>query len=135
MENKVENTKKEIKAETEKKLFLERAKFKGSDGKEYWSYFLKGKVRGRDVRVDFAPKDKGGYEPLDIVFDVNDKPELIMSNETMTDNNGKETKYVAYRVTAIGDGVEYTCGVKPSRDSDKSLLGMLLNQMKVNASK
>ena len=134
--NEIKATKKETKVEAlENKLFLERAKFKGSDGKEYWSYYLKGQVRNREVRVDFAPKDKGGYEPLDIVFEVTDKPELVMTDEVMTDNNGHEAKYKAYRVTATENGVEYACSVKPSRDSDKSLLTMLLNQIKAKASK
>lgn len=108
-------------------LVLERESFKGNDGKDYFSYFLKGKVRNRDVKVDFAPKDKGGYEPLDIIFDVNPKAELVMSEETMVDTNGKETKYMTYKARTIDeDGLVYECGIKPSRDSDKALLGMLL---------
>lgn len=108
-------------------LVLERESFKGNDGKDYFSYFLKGKVRNRDVKVDFAPKDKGGYEPLDIIFDVNPKAELVMSEETMVDSNGKETKYMSYKARTIDeDGLVYECGIKPSRDSDKALLGMLL---------
>lgn len=113
-------------------LFVERESFKGNDGKDYWAYIVKGQVRGRDIKVDFAPKDKGGYEPLDIVFDVSAKAELLMTNETMTDANGKTTKYTSYKVRTIDEyGIEYVCGVKPSRDSDKALLGMLLNQLKV----
>ena len=108
-------------------LVLERESFKGNDGKDYFSYFLKGKVRNRDVKVDFAPKDKGGYEPLDIIFDVNSKAELVISEETMVDINGKETKYMTYKARTIDeDGLVYECGIKPSRDSDKALLGMLL---------
>lgn len=117
-------------------LLVEREQFRGTDGKDYWSYNLKGKVRNRDVKVDFAPKDKGGYEPLDIIFDVAPKAELLMTDESMTDNNGNVTKYTAYRVRTIDEnGIEYSCGVKPSRDSDKALLGMLLNQLKANNAK
>lgn len=118
----------ELKGNVENKgLVLERESFKGNDGREYYSYFLKGKVRTRDVKVDFAPKDKGGYEPLDIIFDVSPKAELVMTEETMTDSNGKETKYMSYKARTIDeDGLVYECGIKPSRDSDKALLGMLL---------
>ena len=121
----------EVKGNSENKgLVLERESFKGNDGKEYFSYFLKGKVRQRDVKVDFAPKDKGGYEPLDIIFDVSPKAELVMTEETMTDSNGKETKYMSYKARTIDeDGLVYECGIKPSRDSDKALLGMLLALM------
>ena len=38
-------------------------------------------IRGQEKKIDFAPKDQGGYEPLDILFDMTDKAELIMSDE------------------------------------------------------
>lgn len=117
------------------KLFVERESFIGNDGKQYWAYVLKGQVRGRDVKVDFAPKDKGGYEPLDIVFSIDTKAELIMTTETMTDANGKQTKYVSYKVRNADELGELECGVKPSRDSDKALLTMVINQLKATANK
>ncbi len=72
-------------------LTLEREQYNGNDGKQYWSYFVRGKARGRDIKVDFVPKDTGGYELLDIVFDVKPTATLIMTDETMTDANGKKT--------------------------------------------
>lgn len=137
MENEKKVTEKvmENKKVEENKLFVVRESFKGNDGKEYWAYLVKGIVRGRDVKVDFAPKDKGGYEPLDIVFDVAPKAELIMTEEEMTNDAGKTTKYTSYKVQTVDeDGVPYSCGVKPIRDSDKALLTMLINSMnkKVN---
>ena len=119
-------------AENEKVgLFVEREQFKGNDGKDYWSYILKGKVRGRDVKVDFAPKDKGGYEPLDILFDVQDKAQLMIGDEEMVDSiTGAKTKYKTYTLQTIDeDGIPYVCSVKPSRDSDQALLQMLINTM------
>lgn len=137
MENvKVKETTKKETAIAEKKLYVERENFKGNDGKEYWAYIVKGQVRGRDVKVDFAPKDKGGYEPLDIVFDVSPKAELVMADEEMTDANGKTTKFTSYKVLTIDeDGIPYECSVKPSRDSDKALLKMLINTMGVGGAK
>lgn len=117
------------------KLFVERESFTGTDGKQYWAYVLKGQVRGRDVKVDFAPKDKGGYEPLDIVFSISPTAELIMCNETMTDANGKTTKYTSYKVRNKDELGELECGVKPTRDSDKALLTMVINQLKATANK
>lgn len=139
MENKEVKEVKEIKGtekvevkQEEKNLVVERESFIASNGEQYWAYLVKGKVRGRDVKVDFSPKDKGGYEPLDIVFDVSPTAELIMTDEEMTDNNGKTTKYTSYKVRTIDEfGLEYECGIKPSRDSDKSLLKMLLNNLKL----
>ncbi len=137
MENvKVKETTKKETAIAEKKLYVERENFKGNDGKEYWAYIVKGQVRGRDVKVDFAPKDKGGYEPLDIVFDVSPKAELVMTDEEMTDANGKTTKFTSYKVLTIDeDGIPYECSVKPSRDSDKALLKMLINTLGVGGVK
>lgn len=127
-EKKAKMTKEEIK---EQKLYVEREQFKGNDGNDYWSYILKGVVRGRNVKVDFAPKDKGGYEPLDILFDVAEKAELLIGDEEMTDSvTGAKTKYKTYTLRTVDeDGIEYLCSVKPSRDSDKALLTMLINTM------
>ena len=125
-----ENVKVNVKENKEKALYVERESFTGGNGEKYWSYVVKGKIRGRDIKVDFIPKDKGGYEPLDIVFDVNDKAQLFMTDETMTDNNGNVTKYVSYLVRTVDeDGIPYECSVKPARDSDKALLKMLLNTL------
>lgn len=117
------------------KLFVTREPFTGSDGNKYWAYVLKGEVRGRDVKVDFAPKDKGGYEPLDIVFSIAPTAELIMTTETMTDASGSKTKYVTYKVRNEDDLGALECGVKPSRDSDKALLQMIISQLKAKANK
>lgn len=111
-------------------LVLEREQFKGDDGQKYWSYMVRGKARGRDIKVDFQPKDKGGYEPLDLVFDGAKKADLVMREEVMTDDNGRKTKYMVYTArTTDEDGEIWECGVKPARDSDKSLLAMLLKSL------
>lgn len=118
--------------ETIKKLFLERESFIANNGETYWAYLLKGEIRNKVVKVDFAPKDKGGYEPLDFVFFESNEAELIIGEESMSDNNGKVTKYNTYTARTIDkDGFVYECGVKPARDSDKALLKMILNQMGV----
>ena len=42
------------------------------NGKEYYGYYIKGVVRGREVKIGIAPPnkdtDKGGYTVLDLVF-------------------------------------------------------------------
>ena len=111
-----------------KNLTLIRESFDGKDGKKYWAYMVRGNVRGREVKVDFVPKDIGGYEPLDIVFDVQDKAELIIGQEQITDSFGNKSIYATYKARNVDElGIEYECDVKPQRNSDKSLLLMLLN--------
>ena len=117
-----------------KELTVEREEYTGKDEKKYWAYMVKGKVRGREVKIDFKPKDAGGYEVLDIVFDVVPTASLIMMDEEMTDNNGNKIKYTAYKVQNIDEyGIVYECGVKPRQDSDKSLLAMLINILNAEA--
>ena len=117
-----------------KNLTLIRESFDGKDGKKYWAYMVKGNVRGREVKVDFVPKDIGGYEPLDIVFDVQDKAELIIGQEQITDSYGNKNTYTTYKAQNVDEfGIVYDCGIKPQRDSDKSLLTMLLNVLNVQA--
>ena len=40
---------------------LTREQFDGKNKEKYWSYAIHGKVRGRDVKVDFVAYDQGGY--------------------------------------------------------------------------
>lgn len=103
---------------------------KTQDGRDYFAYLVRGKVRGRDVKIDFSPKDVGGYEPLDILFDISPKAELLMEErESESDKSNRVTKYMAYWLRVIDeDGAVWECGVKPQRDSDKTLLGYLLNE-------
>lgn len=97
------------------------------DNRPYFAYQVRGMIRGQEKKIDFVPKDKGGYEPLDIIFDINPKAELIISDEVMTDNDGNKTAYKAYKVSVTDeDGEAWECGVKPQRDSDKALLNFLL---------
>lgn len=117
----------EIVKGTEKKLVVVRESFVGNDDKEYYSYSVPGKVRNRDVKVDLVPKDKGGYEVLDLIFDISETAELIVRNEEMVDVNGVVTNYDAYDVVSVDEnGIPFICGVKPSHASDKSILNILL---------
>lgn len=115
-------------------LKIEREQYTGKDNKQYWAYLVRGKVRGRDVKVDFKPKDAGGYEPLDIVFDVAETATLIISEEETTDRFGNKVKFTTYTVRNVDeDGIAYECSVKPRQDSDRSLLAMLISTMKATA--
>ena len=100
-----------------------------NDGRLYFKYKLCGTLRGRRIAVDFSPKDKGGYRVLDIVYDTKNEADLIIGEGTMTDDKtGKRTKYLTYVARNVDeDGTVWECGVKPSRDSDKSLLLMMIN--------
>ena len=108
------------------KIMVERETFE-SNGKEYFSYFIKGNVRGRNTKAGVVPPDKGGYTVLDIVFDGEMEAELVVNPFEMKDEHGKTIKGNSYLVRSYdADGTVYECPVKPARTSDKTMLKMLL---------
>lgn len=122
----------EVTAKPEKRLIVEREKFTAKDGREMWGYAVHGKgVNGRETKVDFNAYDQGGYEVLDMVFDIKPTAELLMHEETMTDGEtGEIRSYTVYEVANIDeDGDELKCRIKPARDSDKSILSYLLKKL------
>lgn len=117
----------------DKQIYVEREAFE-SKGKTYFGYFIRGIIRGREVKIGIAPPnketDKGGYAVLDLVFGDADKAELILNPyEIKDDKTGKVIAGNSYLVRTVdADGEVYECPVKPSRSSDKTLLNMLLKQ-------
>ena len=96
------------------------------------NYYIKGIVRGREVKIDVAPPNKdtdmGGYTVLDIVFGDADRADLIVEPFEIADEKTKQViKGNRYIVRTVDeDGKVYECTVKPARTSDRSLLQMLL---------
>jgi len=116
-----------------KKIMVERETFPGKEGKTYFSYFIKGSIRGKDVKVLLVAPDKGGYAVLDIVFGDAMQAELVLTPYEITDENtGRVTKGNTYSARTVDEntGQVYECKVKTYRDSDKNLMKMLLDQVK-----
>lgn len=109
------------------KIFVERDTYE-SKGKTFYSYFIKGQIRGKEVRIAIVPPDLGGYAVLDIVFGEAMAAELIAKPfEIKDDKTGSVISGNTYMVrTEDENGMVYECNVKPFRSSDKSLLNMLL---------
>ena len=109
-----------------KTIFVEREVYE-KDNKEYFSYFIKGVVRGKEVRVLITPPDKGGYTVLDIVFGNEMAAELTLTPYEIKDDSGKVLKGNTYGVRSVDeDGQIYECKIKPVRTSDKDMLSMIL---------
>lgn len=127
MENKkVETKKEEVKQVEDKKIFVEREVYTKND-KQYFSHFIKGIVRGKEIRVLIVPPDNGGYAVLEIVYADQMAAELVLTPYEIKDDNGRVIKGNTYAVRSVDeDGVVYECKVKPFRESDKALLNMLL---------
>ena len=110
-----------------KQIFVERETFE-KDGRTFFSYFIKGNIRGKDVKVAVVPPDRGGYTVLDIVFGDQMAAQLVAKPfEIKDDATGKIIAGNTYSVQTVDENGEiYECTVKPYRSSDKSMLNMLL---------
>ena len=111
---------------SDKKLIVEREKFEFK-GKEYMGYFVKGIVKGREVRATLKPQDINGYTVLDIIFDGANEVELIAKPYSITDESGNVISGNTFIVRSVDENGEvYECPVKHSRGSDKAILNMLV---------
>ena len=110
------------------KIKVERDTYE-KNGKTYFSYFIRGNVRGKDVRAAVIPPDRGGYTVLDIVFGDAMEAELVVTPFEMKDEaSGRIISGNTYAVRSVDENGEvYECKIKPSRASDKALIGMLMN--------
>ena len=108
-------------------ILVERETFE-KNGKTYYTYFIKGSVRGKDIRVSVVPPDKGGYTVLDIVFGNAMACELsVKPFEIKDDVTGKVISGNTFAVISYDENGEiYECAIKPFRASDKALLNMLI---------
>ncbi len=106
---------------------VERETFE-KDGKTFFSYFIKGNIRGKDVRILVTPPDKGGFAVLDIVFGNEMQADLVTTPYEIKDEaTGNVIKGNTYSVRSVDENGEiYECNIKPFRSSDKSLLNMLM---------
>ena len=112
----------------ENKIIVEKGTFEYND-KEYSSYFIAGKIKGKDVKVALMPPDKGGWAVLDILFSDTNQGELVVKPYELKDEKtGKVTATGnTYAVRTVDENGEiYECPIKPARTSDKSFLNMLL---------
>lgn len=118
----------------ELKVVRELLDAKTKSGEDMYGYVLREKItvngREREIRVDFAAKDIGGYDMLDIIFMTGDDAFLSVREEFMTDEKtGETTPYMVYEIwNEDEDGVAYVYKVKPMRESDKAKLNVILQK-------
>ena len=110
-------------------ILVERETFE-MEGKVYYSYFIKGTIRGRDVRAAVVPPDKGGYAVLDIVFGNAMAAELSVRPFEIKGDDGKTISGNTFAVVSYDENGEiYECAIKPQRASDKAILNMLIKAL------
>ena len=108
-------------------IFVERETFE-KNGKTYFSYFIQGVIRGKQVKAAVIPPDKGGYTVLDIVFGNAMTAELAVKPfEIKDDATGRVISGNTFAVISYDENGEiYECAIKPYRASDKAILNMLV---------
>ena len=112
--------------ENKMNIMVERETYE-KKGKEYFSYYIKGTLRGQTVKAGVKPPDVGGYTLLDIIFNGAMSAELVITPFEMKTDNGDVISGNTYKVVSYDeDGTVYECPVKPSRVTDKALFKVLL---------
>ena len=108
-------------------ILVERDTYE-KNGKTFFTYFVKGTLRGKEVKASVMPMDIGGYAVLDIVFNGANQASLVVKPfELKDEKTGATVKGNSFAVCSTDeDGTVYECPIKPFRPSDKSLLNMLL---------
>ena len=103
------------------------------NNKNYFAYFVRGNIRGVDVKISIMPpeKDYNGYVVLDIIFGDSNATELLVKPfEIKNEASGEVITGNTYGVKSVDeDGEIYEFNVKPAKRSDKALLNMLLKQV------
>ena len=118
-------------------LTLERESFKARDKRKYWGYYVSGKVYPgtrfeKTVKASFVPADKGGYELLEMMFEMSDKVLLDYSVQTMkNENTGLRTRFdvfMAFVTDPYGNKIEYK--MNAYEKSDTAIFKMLYQEEK-----
>ena len=107
-------------------VMVERETYE-KNGRTYFSYFIKGNLRGVDFKLGVQPFDVGGYTVLDIVFNGELQAELVTKPwEIKDEKTGEVNSGLTYSVISYDeDGTVYECAIKPAKKSDKDLMKML----------
>lgn len=113
-------------------LKIERSKYV-KDNKEYFNYFVKANLRGKEINANLVPSDIGGYELLPIVFYESETIDLGLVPYSITNEKTGEVQsgftFVGYSMDT--DGTLYTTKLRASHDSDKAILNVLFQKNKI----
>lgn len=101
--------------------------------KMLWIYYVKGEIRGKEVKANFAPSGKDDvatFTNLDIIFGTENTAQ-IYEKRTTTERNEKKVTYISYQVYWQDEfGEDFIATVKPQKDSDKSIFEYLCKRVK-----
>ena len=114
----------------ENKIFVERETFEKGD-KTYYSYFINGTIRGREVKIGIIPPDNGGFTVLDIVFGSEMSAELVLKPfEIKDEKSGQVLKGNSYAVRSVDENGEVVYTANESEISGGALKFYYLDDLK-----
>ena len=124
------------KAEETKELLVKvtRECFGEKDSVKLYSYHINALIRGKEKQISLVPKDNGGYELLQIIFDNLDTVDGTIVFSEFKMESGDVIESILVEVFVIDDGIRYAYQLKTQRDSDKATLKILAQILKVKAS-
>ncbi|MCH5179945.1 MAG: hypothetical protein J1F32_01870 [Erysipelotrichales bacterium] len=119
-----------VEKEEKKCLKVERETYDSKSKEERYTYFVKGVLRGKEMKASLIPSDIGGYELLDMLFIGTESVDLIVDPfEIVNKDTGEVMKGNSYIARVIENDEKFECPVKPRQKSDKAILDMLLSRL------
>ena len=109
--------------EDNKKVFVKRETYV-KNGKSFYAYFVKGEIKGKEIKASVIPKDIAGYALLDIIFEGRPEVDLVVTPYEMQTEQGEIISGNTYSVKT--DDGEVECKIKPNQPTDKTILAYLL---------
>ena len=117
-------------AENKQSVFtVERTTFQFK-GRNCYSYFITGMLRGKPVKAEVEAQDIAGYEILDILFGDGGEAELHVTPFEFKDDSGAVIAGNRYSVASADENGEVVeCPVRAKGPTDKMLLNYFASQM------
>lgn len=99
-------------------------------GKNCYSYFITGMLRGKPVKAEVEAQDVAGYEVLDILFGDGGEAELHVTPFEFKDDGGAVIQGNRYSIASADENGEIIeCPVKAKGATDKMLLNYFASQV------
>ena len=115
---------------------IERETFeidKGDDVRTCFDYFIRARFKKKDgykeLKIRLVPRDVGGYEILDLLFDLYDEDcqfRLTPWSIKARKKGEKDSSGVSYVICSPFEPEKVRLKVNPKEDSDKTALSMFL---------
>lgn len=119
-------------------LYVERVKRRGTSGKVYNNYFVRGVRFGKEIQSELVPKDVGGWKVLEDMFDTtpDNRLHLDIGRSVREGADKKLIRYNTYSVKVTDEfGEDYIQTLQANGDTNKSTLDYIIRRMRAELEK